>query len=94
MHGDVTERHVHAVVKAEREGVDALNREERTLYDEAFMLMRNVAASISVEQRRIMKDGLEAYTRLPPADQMRYQAWTARELLAFLPLIEGDTRAD
>ena len=82
-----TDAHVQAVAKARRDGIDALDDEERARYDEIAEIVGRSMASTTPEQRRAYSEAMDAYDRMSSADQLRYEDWTPEQLLAFLPLL-------
>jgi len=87
-----TDADIRAIFKAKRDGLEALDAEERALDDEFAEMTRRAVAKITPEQWRAMSEGLAAYERMSPADQMRYVDWTREQLLAFRPLIESSDK--
>jgi hypothetical protein len=83
------EDHIRAIVKARRDGLDALDEEERALYDEFAAEAGRWAAAIPSDQDQRWAEAYDAVEQLSPEWQMRLQDWTLDEVHAFLPLIRG-----
>ena len=66
-----TDAHVQAVAKARRDGIDALDDEERARYDEIAEIVGRSMASTTPEQRRAYSEAMDAYDRMSSADQLR-----------------------